>query len=100
LTVHRRLNHATKRALSALRAPEKRTPKPARRTRRAAPPGNGPTIDERLAQLAADVQAGKRVECAWELFRLNYFPGWPHERVAAALGNPGDRSAVFFPALN
>jgi hypothetical protein len=26
------------------------------------------------------------VECSWELFRLQHFPGWPHERVAAALG--------------
>jgi hypothetical protein len=27
-----------------------------------------------------------RVECSWKLFRLQYFPGWPNERVAAALG--------------
>jgi hypothetical protein len=38
----------------------------------------------RLAPIAANALAGKYVECSWELFRLQHFPGWPHERVAAA----------------
>jgi hypothetical protein len=85
---------ATKKALSALRGGRARTPKPARRARRAEPRGNGPTIDERLAPIAADVFAGKHVERAWELFRFQHFPGWPHERVAAALGLWSTRQGV------
>jgi hypothetical protein len=48
---------------------------------------NGPTIEERLAGVRAEALAAKVChELPWELFRLQYFPGWPHERVAAALG--------------
>jgi hypothetical protein len=47
-----------------------------------------------LAAIAADVRAGKHVECAWELFRLQHFPGWPHERVAAALGLWSTRQGI------
>jgi hypothetical protein len=43
-------------------------------------------IDERLSQIAAEVLAGQHVEFAWELFRLQYFPGREHEEVAAVLG--------------
>jgi hypothetical protein len=86
MAIHRRLRKATKSALSALRGRRAPRPKPARKARRAAPRGAGPTIDERLAPIAADALAGKHVECSWELFRLQHFPGWPHERVAAALG--------------
>ena len=84
MAVHRRLRQATRNALSAFRGRRARKPKPSRKARRAAPRGNGPTIDERLAWIVADVRAGKLVECSWELFRLQHFPGWPHERVAAA----------------
>src|SRR5687767_1624975 len=79
-------------ALSKLRG--RHTRKPARRARRVAPRGNGPTIDERLAAIAADVRAGKHVECGWELFRLQHFPGWPQERVAAALGLWSTRQSI------
>jgi hypothetical protein len=67
---------------------------PARKARRAAPRGDGPTIDERLAPIATDVLAGRHVECNWKLFRLQHFPGWPHERVAAALGLWSTRQGV------
>jgi|SRR5687767_7494616 len=86
MAVHRRFRQAAKSALSNLPGRPKRQPLPARKARRAAPRGAEPTIDERLAHIAADVRAGKHVELSWELFRLNCFPGWPHERVAAALG--------------
>jgi hypothetical protein len=42
-------------------------------------------IDRRLAALAARAQAEKEIEYAWELFRLEYFPGWKPARVAGAL---------------
>jgi hypothetical protein len=44
--------------------------------------------------LAAEVLAGKHVECAWELFRLQHFPGWEHEDVAAALGAWATRHGI------
>jgi hypothetical protein len=86
MPVHRRLQRAVKSALSKLPGRRPKKALPARKARRAETRGNGPTIDERLAHIAADVRAGKHVELSWELFRLNCFPGWPHERVAAALG--------------
>ena len=43
-------------------------------------------VDQRLAALAARTLAGERVECAWELFRLQYFPGWKPPRIAGELG--------------
>jgi hypothetical protein len=92
--IHRRLRGATKTALSKLGGRHDRRPKPARRARRLASRDDGPTIDERLAPIAADVLAGNHVECRWELFRLQYFPGWPHERVRAALGLWGLRAGV------
>lgn len=62
-----------------------RTPKPARKGLRSVP-RVGLTVDERLALIAAEVFAGKHVDCAWELFRFQHFPDWPHEPIAAALG--------------
>lgn len=44
------------------------------------------SVDRRLAALAARALAGEPAECAWELFRLEYFPGWKPARIAAALG--------------
>jgi hypothetical protein len=41
-----------------------------------------------------DACAGKHVECSWEFFRLQHFPGWPHERVAAALGLWSTRQGI------
>jgi hypothetical protein len=79
---------------SALSNRRKRNPLPARKARRAEPRGNGPTVDERLAHIAAQVHAGKHVELSWELFRLNCFPGWPHERVATALGLWSTRQGI------
>jgi hypothetical protein len=93
LPVHRRLRQATKRALSALPG-RVRKPKPARKAFRAAARSNGPTLDERLAPIAADVRAGKQVECTWELLRLEHFPGWPHEHVAVALGLWSKRAGI------
>jgi hypothetical protein len=92
MTIRRRLRKAATNALSKLRG--RHTRKPPRRARRVAPRGDGPTIDERLAAIAADVHAGKYVECAWELFRLQHFPGWPHERVAAVLGLWSTRQGI------
>jgi hypothetical protein len=43
--------------------------------------------------LVADVRAGKHVECSWEFFRLQHFPGWPRERLAAALGTVANPAA-------
>jgi hypothetical protein len=94
MAVHRRLRQAAKRALSKIPGRRKRKALPARKARRAEPRGNGPTIDERLAWIVADVRAGKHVELSWELFRLNCFPGWPHERVAAALGLWSTRQGI------
>ncbi len=42
-------------------------------------------IDRRLSQVAGEVLGGKYFECPWELFRLQYFPGWEHDRAAGAL---------------
>ena len=38
-----------------------------------------------LEQIARDVRAGKVIDCAWELFRLQHFPGHEHEQAAAEL---------------
>jgi hypothetical protein len=87
MAIHRRLRQAAKKALAALpRLRRPRKPKGPRKAQRRAPYGEGPTIDERLAPIAAKALAGQHVECAWEFFCLQYFPGWEHERVAAALG--------------
>ena len=51
-------------------------------------------IDRQLAGLAARALAGERVECAWELFRLHYFPGWKPARVAGAVAGWSGRQAI------
>ena len=87
MAIHRRLRQAAKKALAALPACGGHARKGPRNALRRAPRGEGPSIAERLAPIAAKALAGEHVvECAWQLFRLQYFPGWPHERVAAALG--------------
>ncbi len=53
-----------------------------------------PQIDSRLAGLAARALAGERVECAWELFRLHYFPGWKPARVAGTVAGWSARQAI------
>jgi hypothetical protein len=94
MAIHRRIRQAAKDALSAHRS---------RSARKAARPGKGRAlardpeadrIDQRLSALAAKVLAGDAVECAWELFRVQYFPGWEHEDVAAALGLWATRTGV------
>jgi hypothetical protein len=94
MAIHGRLRQAAKRALSRLPGRRKRKALPAQKARRAAPRDTGPTIDERLAGVAAAIRAGKHLECSWELFRLQHFPGWPHERVAAALGMWSKRAGI------
>jgi len=42
-------------------------------------------VDQRLSQVAGEVLAGNYYESPWELFRLQYFSGWEHDRVAGAL---------------
>jgi hypothetical protein len=85
MAIHRRIRQAAKNALSAHRG---------RRARKVARPGKGrelvrdpeaDRIDRRISGLAAEVLAGKHVECPWELFRVQHLPGWEHEDVAAAL---------------
>ena len=71
-----------------------RKPKPARRARRASPRGENPTLDERLAPIASDVLEGTHIDCAWELFRSEHFPDWPHERIAAMLGMWSTRRGI------
>ena len=51
-------------------------------------------VDRRLAALAARVRNEKEVEYAWELFRLEYFPGWKPARVASALATWSRRHAI------
>jgi hypothetical protein len=51
-------------------------------------------IDQRLSRLASPVLAGDRTECAWELFRLQYFPGWKPADIAGALGAWSRRHAI------
>jgi hypothetical protein len=51
-------------------------------------------LDDRLRQVAAEAGAGRQVEYAWELFRLQYFPGWKHTKVAGALGAWSQRKAI------
>lgn len=51
-------------------------------------------IDQRLSRFAAPVLAGNRIECAWELFRLQYFPGWKPAHIAGALGAWSRRQAI------
>jgi hypothetical protein len=40
-------------------------------------------IDQRLSKIAEEVLAGKHYECAWELFRVQYFPGLEHAILGA-----------------
>ena len=51
-------------------------------------------IDRRLAALAVRVRNEKEIEYAWELFRLEYFPGWKPARVASALATWSRRHAI------
>jgi hypothetical protein len=51
-------------------------------------------IDQRLSRVAARVQAGGCIEDAWELFRLQYFPGWRHTTVAGLLGTWSQRQGI------
>ena len=51
-------------------------------------------IDERLSKVAAGVLAGHRFEDEWELFRLQYFPGWKHTKVAGTLGAWAQRHGI------
>jgi hypothetical protein len=86
MAVQRRLRNASRNATSAIRG---RRARKAARTREDRELVRGPVadqIDRRLSALAAKVLAGHHVEFAWELFRLQHFPGWDHEEVAAALG--------------
>jgi hypothetical protein len=64
---------AAKKALSTHR--KRRARKPAR---------SG--VDQRLSQICAKALAGEPVECAWEIFRLQHFPGWKPTDIAGALG--------------
>ncbi|MGH8667750.1 MAG: hypothetical protein ACREUN_04265 [Burkholderiales bacterium] len=38
--------------------------------------------------------AGNRIECAWELFRLQYFPGCKPADIAGALGAWSRRQGI------
>jgi hypothetical protein len=51
-------------------------------------------IDQRLSKVAARVKAGDCIEDAWELFRLQYFPGWRHTTVAGLLGAWSQRQGI------
>jgi|InoplaM3SAM_1038581.scaffolds.fasta_scaffold37868_1 hypothetical protein len=51
-------------------------------------------IDRRLAALAVRARNEKEIEYAWELFRLEYFPGWKPARVASALATWSRRHAI------
>jgi hypothetical protein len=58
-------------------------------------PGKAATrIDQRLSRVAARIRAGERIEDAWELFRLQYFPGWRHTTVAGLLGAWSQRQGI------
>ena len=61
-----------------------KTSRRARKTAARKPGQQG--IEQRLDAFAAKVHAGRPVECAWELFRLQYFPGWKPARIAGELG--------------
>jgi hypothetical protein len=68
-----------------------------RRIRRLRPPSaaeEAERIDRSLAGFAARVRSGAPLECAWELFRLQYFPGWKPARVAAAVAAWSQREAI------
>ena len=86
MAIHRRLRNAAKSTLTALRDPRVRKPKGPRKAFRRTSRAGQFTVDERLSAIAAKALAGEHVECSWELFLLQYFPEWPHERVTAALG--------------
>jgi hypothetical protein len=62
MAIHRRLRQATKSALSKLRG--RRKPKPARKARKVSSRGESPSIDERLAPIAAMTLAVEHVEYA------------------------------------
>jgi hypothetical protein len=94
MAIHRRLRNAAKSALTAIRDPRVRKPKGPRKAFRLSARAAEFTVDERLSALAAKALAGEHVECSWELFRLQYFPGWPNERVAEALGLWSTRTGV------
>jgi hypothetical protein len=96
MSIHRRLRQAAKNAITALRGRRARKPKGPRkgRRRRLIVRGEGPGIDERLSKVAEKALAGEHIECAWELFRRQHFPGWPHERIAAALGMWSTRTSI------
>jgi hypothetical protein len=49
-------------------------------------------VDHRLAALAAEIVAGRRVECAWAAFRIVHFPG--DLEAAGELGAWARRSGV------
>ena len=51
-------------------------------------------VDQRLSQICVRALAGEHVECAWELFRLQHFPGWKPAEIAGALGAWSRRHAI------
>jgi hypothetical protein len=51
-------------------------------------------IDQRLSEIAQEALAGQHVERPWDLFLVQYFPGWEHEQVAAALGAWSTRQGI------
>ena len=51
-------------------------------------------VDQRLSQICARALAGEPVECAWEMFRLQHFPGWKPTDIAGALGAWSLRHAI------
>jgi hypothetical protein len=50
------------------------------------PASDNVAVDQRLSAIAAQALAGHHVESAWELFRLQHFPGWEQQEIAAVLG--------------
>jgi hypothetical protein len=51
-------------------------------------------LDQRLAALAAEVIAGRRVECSWAALRIVHFPNMDDLEAAGELGEWARRNGV------
>jgi hypothetical protein len=93
MAVHRRVRKAAHNALAYVRGRRKEI----QRRRKGAGDRGEPdasTIDKRLSGIAKELATRRVVSCPWELFRVQHFPGWEHEEVAAAIGQWSRRQGI------